>query len=431
MNIGFLKIYRKDLLTAFDNYKDFTNKGYEKIPYSNWQRLKSAITNLNYKYFHFYFNEKKTIYIAFDIDDNAVFSGSFEFASPNQNFLTYIFNESTVHHERIFDIFHWPRDANTYHPFLDWADAANIGVITYQSAFILTKIYQSFFHCPSDFHRLDSLTKDWLLRADLSYSQLLDSATYEMEDGEVVINPGGVIHFKNKEYIKIEKEERNKDNMNTSLFKNFSFGPLTDNTKVKLSMYGLAVQNSTGTWVAYDKAQNRIVDVDILSFDANEYLYVMPVALNQVAVGDTVIHNRVPVIVTEVAPNGATINVVDPMAGESKVIMPTRSPFGFDFISKVINLLGGFLGDSLGASADAPFGNMLLPLLLSSNESGNLKDVLPLLMLGNGGKGVNTQAMLPFLLFSGNNKSIDPMTLLLASGALGNANPFAAPAASK
>ena len=196
-------------------------------------------------------------------------------------------------------------------------------------------------------------------------------------------------------------------------------------------MYGLAVQNASGTWVAYDKAQNRIVDVDILSFDANEYLYVMPVALNQVAVGDTVIHNRVPVIVTDVAPNGAIIGVVDPMAGESKVIMPTRSPFGFDFISKVVNLLSGFLGDSLGASADAPFGNMLLPLLLSSNDSGNLKDVLPLLMLGNGGNGVNTQAMLPFLLLGGKGNSIDPMTLLLASGALGNANPFAAPAASK
>ena len=200
MNIGFIKIYRKDLLTAFDNYKDFINKGYEKIPYPDWQRLKSAVTNLNYKYFHFYFNEKKTIYIAFDIDDNGVFSGSFEFAFPNQNFLTYIFNEATVHYERVFDIFQWLRDPN-YHPFLDWVDAADIGLFTYRNAFILKKIYQSFFPSLLDFHKLGSLTKDWLFRAGLSYSQLLDKNTtsYEMEDDEVCIEPGEVIKFKNKE----------------------------------------------------------------------------------------------------------------------------------------------------------------------------------------------------------------------------------------
>lgn len=428
MVINFLTISRDDLLFAFNHYNEFIDKGYEKIPYSEWQVLKSVLQNHKYKEFHFYFNREKTFYIAFGDCSDVMYCSPLT-STSNKDFIVYLQKEINVDYWLIDNIFYY--DAS-YKPFDRWLNKANIvSGCNERDYLILLNIYNLFFHDPSDYHGLPTYVKNTLRDKHLSYFHLIDTYTYEMEDGEAVVEPGEVIKFKNKEYIKIEKEERNKDNMNTSLFKNFSFGPLTDNTKVKLSMYGLAVQNSTGTWVAYDKAQNRIVDVDILSFDANEYLYVMPVALNQVAVGDTVIHNRVPVIVTEVAPNGTTINVIDPMAGESKVIMPTRSPFGFDFISKVVNLLGGFLGDSLGASADAPFGNMLLPLLLSSNDSGNLKDVLPLLMLGNSGNGMNTQAMLPFLLFSGNGKSIDPMTLLLASGALGNANPFAAPAASK
>ena len=427
--INFLKIDKENLLFAFNHYNEYLNKGYEKIKYPEWQSLKFILQNSDYAYYHFYFDKEKTIYMAFDKQDIMKFCGKLNFTS-HKNFRTYIQTEINVYYELVYDIFNY--DDTAFNPIITWLNIANITSGTVQRDYlILLNIYLSFFKGPDDYNKLPILVKNQLQDRHLSYSHLIDTHSFEMEDGEVVVEHGEVIKFKNKEYIKIEKEERNKNNMNTSLFKNFSFGPLTDNTKVKLSMYGLAVQNSTGTWVAYDKAQNRIVDVDILSFDANEYLYVMPVALNQVAVGDTVIHNRVPVIVTELSENNANIHVVDPMAGESKVIMPTRSPFGFDFISKVVNLLGGFLGDSLGASADAPFGNMLLPLLLSSNDSGNLKDVLPLLMLGNSGNGMNTQAMLPFLLFSGNGKSIDPMTLLLASGALGNANPFAAPAASK
>jgi len=428
MTINFLTISKDDLLFAFNHYNEYINKGYEKIPYAEWQTLRYVLQSPKYKEFHFYFNKEKTVYMAFDDCNDVTHWGSIT-STSNKDFIIYLQKEIDVDFWIIDDIFYY--DAS-YKPFDRWLNRVNItNGCNERDYLILLNIYNAFFHDPLDYHELPTYVKNVLRDKHLSYFHLIDTHSFEMEDGEVVVEPGEVIKFKNKEYIKIEKEERNKNNMNTSLFKNFSFGPLTDNTKVKLSMYGLAVQNSTGTWVAYDKAQNRIVDVDILSFDANEYLYVMPVALNQVAVGDTVIHNRVPVIVTEVAPNGATINVVDPMAGESKVVMPTRSPFGFDFISKVVNLLGGFLGDSLGASADAPFGNMLLPLLLSSNDSGNLKDILPLLMLGNSGNGMNTQAMLPFLLFSGNGKSIDPMTLLLASGALGNANPFAAPAASK
>lgn len=427
MTINFLIINKDDLLFAFNHYNEYINKGYEKIPYSEWQTLRFVLQNPKYKEFHFYFNKEKILYMAFDNCNNVIYCSHIT-STSNKDFITYLQQEIDVNYWRVLDIFH----CGGAHNFFDmWLYRANIiNGSRDRDNLILLNIYNTFFHEPLDYHELPTYVKNALRDKHLSYFHLVDTNPSDMEDSETYVAPGEVIKFKNKEYIKIEKEERN-NNMNTSLFKNFSFGPLTDNTKVKLSMYGLAVQNASGTWVAYDKAQNRIVDVDILSFDANEYLYVMPVALNQIAVGDTVIHNRAPMIVTEVAPNGATISVVDPMAGESKVIMPTRSPFGFDFISKVVNLLGGFLGDSLGASVDAPFGNMVLPLLLSGNDSGNLKEILPLLMLGNGGNGLNIQNMLPFLLLGNKNNSIDHMTLALVSGALGNVNPLAAPAASK
>ena len=205
-------------------------------------------------------------------------------------------------------------------------------------------------------------------------------------------------------YNKEEKEENN----NMNLFKGFEFGSC-ENDNVKMSMYGIAVKNAAGTWVSYDAKNEQVVDVDILNFNG-KYLYKMPVAIKDVAMGDCVIHNRKPMFVTGVDTN--KLLVIDPAAGEEKVVLLTRNMFGFDFVTKIVNIFGNFAD---GASADAPFGNML-PLMLMS-EGSSSDNMLPLLLMMNGGQLDMSNPMMMYFLMGDNNKNSDlPLLMLAASG---------------
>ena len=204
------------------------------------------------------------------------------------------------------------------------------------------------------------------------------------------------------------KNRKEKDNMN--LFKNFDFGSCS-NDNVKMSIYGIAVKNATGTWVSYDPNSGNIIDVDILNFDA-KYLYKMPVAIKDVSESDVIIHNRKPMFVSKV--EGSKILAIDPAAGEEKVVILTRNMFGFDFITKVVNLFGNL---SATANADAPFGN-ILPLMLLS-DSNKSDDMLPLIFAMNGGKfDMSNPMMLYFLMKNDNNSDMLPL-LMLANGGFG------------
>ena len=164
------------------------------------------------------------------------------------------------------------------------------------------------------------------------------------------------------------------------IMKNFNFGPCGD--RAKISHLGIAVQNSNGEWVSYDKENNEIVNVDLINFGCDNFVYMMPVAIKDVAEGDAIIHNRHVMFVTRA--KGKTINVIDVTDGEIKKILPTKSIFGFDFVTKIVSLVD-FTASA--ANEDNPFGNMLPFLLLSNN---NRDDALPLaLMMMNGNNGLN------------------------------------------
>lgn len=203
-----------------------------------------------------------------------------------------------------------------------------------------------------------------------------------------------------------------KENDNMNLFKGFDFGSC-ENDNVKMSMYGIAVKNANGTWVSYDPNSGNIIDVDILNFDA-KYLYKMPVAIKDVSESDVIIHNRKPMFVSKV--EGSKILAIDPAAGEEKVVILTKSPFNFDFVTKVVNLFEGYFD---APSEDNPFGN-LLPLMLLNNDKGSTDNLLPLLFL-NGGMGNTTMQnpmMLYLLLDKGNDKN-DLLPLLMMTNSFG------------
>ena len=194
-----------------------------------------------------------------------------------------------------------------------------------------------------------------------------------------------------KEKIEYNKEKKEMKNFN------FDFGKVMD-SQARVSMYGIAVKSPSGTWVAYDKKAEQMMDVDILNFEGMDMLYRMPVALNQVAAGDVIIHMDKPCFVVSFNEEGKSFNVIDIFNAEEKCILPPRSPFGFTFVTKLVSLID-FTGS---ASADQPFGNML-PFLMM--KDGNMDDMLPFLMMSQGGDFASNPMMMMLLMDKGGDKS--------------------------
>lgn len=179
----------------------------------------------------------------------------------------------------------------------------------------------------------------------------------------------------------IQKDNQKKESESMDIMKNFHFGPCGD--RAKISPIGIAIKNSNGEWVSYDKEKNEIVNVDLLNFGNSNFVYMIPVAIKDIAKGDAVVHNKHIMFVKKVKEDG--IIVVDVTDGEYKKILPTKSMFGFDFMTKVVSLID-FTG--IEASADNPFGN-LLPFLLMNGEENN-SDALPLILMMTNSKNGGT-----------------------------------------
>ena len=272
------------------------------------------------------------------------------------------------------------------------------------------------------------MRNDFISRVDyqIAYEHLPSPGDYLARSYETyIVNvPANQFNY----YTKNDNDNTNtmkNEEENKNMF-NFDFGPCGD--AVRLSMYGIAVKNVNGNYVSYDKANDNIIDVDILNFEGGQYCYKMPVAIKDVKVGDTVIHGKKPMFVLAVGDGDLT--VIDVVNGERKVIMPTKSMFGFDFVTKVISLVDSFGGTN--ANADSPFGNML-PLLLLSDKKCDTNTMLALAMM-NGGMGnlTSNPMMLYFLLGNkGGSKDIDPFALMMLSGGLNMGTGATAPASKK
>ena len=209
----------------------------------------------------------------------------------------------------------------------------------------------------------------------------------------------------------IEKKIYKKENENMKGF-NFDFGPCTAD-QVRMSMYGIAVKNAAGTYVSYDPSTNEVVDVDILNFDGSKYIYKIPVAIKDICLGDVIIHNRKPMFVIDLPKKSNNVVCIDVCAGEQKIVIPTTTMFGFNFITKIVSLF-----DVMGMNtptADQPFGNML-PLMMLSGDNKDIDPMMMMFMMNQGDMNFNGNPMMMYLLFK-DNKNIDPMALFALSGA--------------
>lgn len=196
-------------------------------------------------------------------------------------------------------------------------------------------------------------------------------------------------------------DRKEKENMDTNKMFNFDFGPVASH--IRMSPYGLAIASADNKYVSYDKASGNIVDVEVFNFDAQKFLYKMPVPVNQVAVGDIVVHMRKPMFVRDV--KDSVVSVIDIYNAEAKDILPVKSPFGFNFMTKIVSLV-----DMSGADANSPFGNML-PLLMMGEGKGNDNSMLMMAMAMTGGMNVNMMSN-PLMMVAMMDGKVDAGTLM-------------------
>jgi hypothetical protein len=250
-------------------------------------------------------------------------------------------------------------------------------------------------------------------KADLDYnSTCIDSIMDTISSWNFELNADGLRITENgtskslEEYVEQKIDNYNNKKEENNKMMKFDFGPV--DSSVHMSMYGMAIKNASGTYVAYDANSKQIMDVDILNFEgANKFIYKMPATLSQIAAGDVVIHARKPMFVQEVREDNR-LCVMDIFDGEEKTIVPAKSPFGFDFVTKVVSLF------NFNGSADAsnPFGNML-PLLLLSDSKSKDDNLLPLMLMAGGNLDMSNPMMLWALM---GNRTNDPVMLAMAMG---------------
>ena len=205
-------------------------------------------------------------------------------------------------------------------------------------------------------------------------------------------------------------DNNNKEKKENDIMKgfNFDFGPVTGDI-VRISAYGLAVKNQAGEWVSYNSATNEIFNVDLLNFDASKFVYKMPVAIKDVAVGDVIIHNRVAVFVTAV--EDKVIVAIDPRSGEEKRVLLTRSPFGFDYATKLVSFLTMFNNT---ATADNPFGGFLPFMLMGEGEAVDPMAIMLMMQSQGGGTAMFSNPMMMYFLMkdNGNKDMVLPLMMM-------------------
>ena len=384
---------KEEFKRIFENYSDYVhNHGYVKIPYSTWKSINKKLQSLSLGDVEVSVGDTQAFITFLNADLDRMFFFNKDTVEGHNNFYDYILNEVNTKK--------WSReiigsiDSLNSNSITISNSAANFQTINRNNTVISTDALKTTNACISIDDTVASIND-------------LNTNITQMQDSINSLTAAITKPFDNNK----EKETKN---MNTNLFKNFDFGPCGDT--VRMSAYGLAIKNRNNAWVAYNRATGDIMDVDILNFDGKNFFYKMPVAIKDVAVGDVVIHNRKPVIVDGILDN--SFAVVDPYENEKREIMFAKSPFGFNFVTKVVSLLGDMFQGAAAPNADNPFGN-ILPLLLLSDENKDIDPMLAVMMM-NGNGNMNPMLMYALMADKNDNKMKDILPLMFLSGN----NPF-------
>lgn len=252
---------------------------------------------------------------------------------------------------------------------------------------------------------------------DIRYAQdvldeMYDNIRYTVTDEGLKFLEELQENERNGECENVCPEEREENSTMDNLFGNLGFGKIKD-TRFKLSMNGIAVAQSNGKYVVYNKENNEFVDVTSTLFDIKDALFSLPAV--EVSVGDTVIHENKPYYIVD------TTNEIKAVSYEDctqTVLIPKSTMFGIKYFTKVFSMFG----DNFAATGDL-FSNPMVLMALIDGKNSDLTQLMLLSALNNGDLGSNPMALA--MLLKG-DKSDDSLSTIAMLSMLNNGtNPFA------
>lgn len=209
-----------------------------------------------------------------------------------------------------------------------------------------------------------------------------DGRWFEFQEYEISYSNCGFGSFFFENYIENTNNDEKKENNTMKMPNmNFDFGPFTGK-EVAVSPYGIAVRNKDGEYLAYNAASGSTINVTGFTFDFQQMIYKMPVAVKDLRAGDMIMHCGKPMYIQN-ADDSKNIQCIDILNSESKVVVPVTNIFGFNFVTKVVSFM------NIGAaqpSADNPFGNLMPFMMMSSlmgedSGSGSNSDFSKMMMM--------------------------------------------------
>lgn len=214
-------------------------------------------------------------------------------------------------------------------------------------------------------------------------------------------------------YNAIKTESKEKKAMN-KIFGNVEFGKYTGRD-IKMSVSGLAYLAGDGKYVAYDKNKLTLTDVTDFVFDMEGLLYLFPVSIKDIQIGDIIRHGDSYVIVKDIA-GGNFLEVIEPRSNEVKTVMPLHNIFGFDFYTKVVSLMGEGAFGTIDESN--PFGNMLPFFLMmgdKNNDGFDPKTFMLMTSLNGGAMDFQSNPWLMYMLMDNKGDMGDILPLMMIS----------------
>ena len=185
--------------------------------------------------------------------------------------------------------------------------------------------------------------------------------------------------------FEIAKEVKTNNKSSTMKKMNFEMGPVTGD-QFKLTLMGGVAVAVDGGYSSYDKEDGSLTDVSGFTMDFDGAFYNMPSV--EVEEGDLIKTKNGYGYVTKTKENSVKVMLLD---GEVKEIISTKSPFGFEFYTKVVSIF-----DMAGGEGNSMFGDMNPMMMMmmggSGSGSGNSPfggDMMSMMMMSQmmGGEG--------------------------------------------
>ena len=397
-----------EILEALDNFNQLykSNKIKEKIDYQIWKKLKSCVYGINVECCHSLINEELLMFFEVTKDKNGNLldkdTAFCSFDVYNSEFGTFFANNYYDKHPNII--------SNT--DYGSWENYKSMRDMCSKTNEIKEwEVYSNYNKTLGNLSVGTGTTQSSYSLNDYAFSIETNKASI---CGEPIATEKYVNKSIKEAINEIVKDYNKKEKDNMKGF-NFNFGPCTGDN-IKMSVYGLAIQNTNGEWVSYDAKSGQIMNVDLLNFDGRKFMFKMPVAIKDIAKGDIVIHNKVPMFVLDTDESG--VIAVDVRAGEEKKILPTNSPFGFNFVTKVVSMFNAFNG---APTPEAPFGNFL-PFMMMG-EGNDIDPFVMCMMMQNMGNAqcgnMFSNPMMMYLLMKDGGADKDFMLPMLMMQSMG------------